>query len=343
MAKALKKQKLKTVDDLFQLSDANGNASGVIQVKVEDLLHYSGSPLHDGKRFNEHPFKLYTGERLDDMVESIKANGVLVPIIVNKQWNEPLAKYTLTILAGHNRTEAARLAGLTEIPAIVLEDVSEEKEIAIVVETNLMQRSFSDMAHSEKAAVIAIQHSKMFSQGKRNDILAQLRALENISADDGAQTSSQIETKSRTDELVGESYGLSRATIARYLRIHKLEKSLKMLLDDGVLGFTPAVEASFLKKKTQQLLGDCLENGCKINLKSAARLREADLDGSVSKWDIEEILMGKPHFNPTDLPPIKPRRIKVRGDVYSKYFTDQTTEEVESIVEEALNMYFESR
>ncbi|MCL2358041.1 MAG: ParB N-terminal domain-containing protein [Defluviitaleaceae bacterium] len=339
MAKSLKRPKSKTVDNLFQLGEAGGSAGenpGITHVKVDELLHYSGSPLHDGKHFNEHPFKLYTGERLEDMVESIRANGVLVPIIVNKQRNEELGTHVLTILAGHNRTEAAKLAGLTEIPAVILEEVSDEKAAVIVVETNLMQRSFSDMAHSEKAAVVVIMHSKMFSQGKRNDILAQLKAL------DGDNEENEAHAKLRTDEAVGLEYGLSRSTIARYLRIHKLEKCLKFHLDDGVLGFIPAVEVSFLKKKTQQLLGDCLDDGCKINLKSAGLIRKADSEGTVNRWVLEEILLGKA-FDPTGPPPIKPRKIKVRGDVYSKYFTDRTDEEVESIVEEALNMYFESR
>ena len=77
----------------------------------------------------------------------------------------------LEILAGHNRVNAAKLAGLSEVPAIILENISDEEAWIYIIETNLMQRSFADMSHSEKAAVIATQHSKLFSQGKRNDII----------------------------------------------------------------------------------------------------------------------------------------------------------------------------
>ena len=82
------------------------------------------------------------------MITSIKSNGVLVPIIVRK------IDTVLEILAGHNRVNAAKLAGLDEIPALILENISDEDAQAYVIETNLIQRSFSDMTHTEKAAVI---------------------------------------------------------------------------------------------------------------------------------------------------------------------------------------------
>lgn len=126
--------------------------------------------------FRRHPFHLYKGERLSDMVESIRANGVLVPIIVRR------TDMGLEILAGHNRTNAAKIVGLSKVPAIVLDRLSDEDAWIYVIETNLMQRSFSEMSHSEKAAVITTHHSKIFSQGKRNDILERLNNIENTRA-----------------------------------------------------------------------------------------------------------------------------------------------------------------
>ena len=89
--------------------------------------------------FKGHPFRLYEGERLDDMVASIKANGVLVPVIARR------VDGILEILSGHNRVEAAKLAGLEEVPTIIFEYVTDEDAMVYVVETNLIQRSFSDM------------------------------------------------------------------------------------------------------------------------------------------------------------------------------------------------------
>lgn len=97
--------------------------------------------------FHGHPFHLYEGERLDDMVESIKEHGILNPVIVRKM------HYGYEMLSGHNSQNAGKLAGLTQIPAIVKENLSDADAYVYVIETNLMQRSFTDLSISEKAAV----------------------------------------------------------------------------------------------------------------------------------------------------------------------------------------------
>ncbi|MCL2574785.1 MAG: ParB N-terminal domain-containing protein, partial [Defluviitaleaceae bacterium] len=104
-------------------------------------------PIRQLTPFRSHPFRLYDGERLDDMVESIRVNGVFIPIIARR------INSILEILSGHNRVEASKVVGLAEIPTIILENVTDAAALVIVIETNLLQRSFSDMSHSEKAAV----------------------------------------------------------------------------------------------------------------------------------------------------------------------------------------------
>ena len=74
--------------------------------------------------YHEHLFYLYEGERLDDMVESIRENGVLTPVIVRK-----LADDKYEMLAGHNRMAAAKLAGLDRIPAIIKEGLTDQDEL----------------------------------------------------------------------------------------------------------------------------------------------------------------------------------------------------------------------
>ena len=100
------------------------------------------------KPFHEHPFKIYQGDRLEDMVESIREHGILTPVIVRKLGSG------YEMLAGHNRHNAAKLAGLTEIPAIVKEDLTDDEAWIYVVETNVIQRSFSDLTISERIAVL---------------------------------------------------------------------------------------------------------------------------------------------------------------------------------------------
>ena len=128
-------------------------------------------PVDSIKPFHDHPFRLYQGERLDDMVESIQEHGVLNPVIVRKKGSG------YEMLSGHNRQNAAKLAGLTEIPAIVKEGLSDEEAYVYVIETNVLQRSFTDLAPSEKAAVLSARYEKVISQGRRNDILQEIEEI----------------------------------------------------------------------------------------------------------------------------------------------------------------------
>lgn len=344
------KPQLKNLDALFNIDEEETQG----KLKIQEM------PIENLIPFEHHPFRLYEGERLEDMVESIKANGVLVPIIARKQEGEDEAE----ILAGHNRINAAKLAGHTTIPAIILEGISEDEAMVYVVETNLIQRSFSDMTHSEKAAVIAMHHNKMFSQGKRNDILEQLKALENPDAPDekvrkvktkpiaetptSTQSGSKLDGEAeagtggendigqRTTEKIGALYSLSRNTIARYLRINRLKRALKAKLDSGVIPFIAAVEISFFFLDEQDWLAELLDDGFTINASKAAVLRQLSKEKTLDKDTMTAILAGQ-----TANPEEKPRKVNVSGATYSRYFKpEQSPKEVEAIVEEALAQYF---
>lgn len=89
-------------------------------------------PVNKINPFPNHPFRLYQGERLDDLVESIKEHGIMNPVIVLRQGTE------YEMLSGHNRWNAAMLAGMNKIPAIVKEKLSKEEAYVYVIETNLM-------------------------------------------------------------------------------------------------------------------------------------------------------------------------------------------------------------
>lgn len=281
--------------------------------------------------FFAHPFKLYEDERLEDMVESIKKNGVMQPIIVR------FIRGRYEILSGHNRVHASKQAAKTTIPAIVMQDLSDEDAWAIVIETNLMQRSFNDMRHSEKAAVIALHHSKMFSQGKRNDVLEQLQIIEKATNDGQKTTSAQFGQKLDSRQSLANAYGLSRNTIARYLRINKLICTLKEKLDDGVIPFIPAVDLSFLKEREQQWLDKCIsQNGFAVNLKKAAALRQYSADGKLDEDNIYLILNGdlaaekKVHRTPS-----------LGKKVYKEFFSaGQSEKEIQEIIYEALLQFY---
>ena len=152
-------------------------ADAVDLIGGNEVMTESGITMLDVeliRPFHNHPFRLYEGERLQDMVESIKEHGVLNPVIVRKY------NGTYEMLSGHNRHNAAKIAGIAQIPAIVKEHLSEEEAYVYVIETNLMQRSFTDLSVSEKAAVLAERYDKVMSQGKKNEIIKELEELQSL-------------------------------------------------------------------------------------------------------------------------------------------------------------------
>jgi ParB/RepB/Spo0J family partition protein len=154
--------KLSSIDELLLLSEQG-------QAQLEQSSGIQTVPINKIRMYKNHPFRLYDGERLADMVSSIESNGVLIPVILRKiEADENDCDHEM--LTGHNRMNAAQLLGLKQLPAIVKENLTDEEALMYVVETNVLQRSFSHMLPSEKAKVLALRYSEMFSQGKRNDI-----------------------------------------------------------------------------------------------------------------------------------------------------------------------------
>lgn len=272
--------------------------------------------------YHNHRFELYTGERLEDMVESIRENGILSPIIVQPCGNE------YEILIGHNRWNAAKIAGLNAVPAIVKEGLTEEEAEMYVIESNLIQRGFDNLRISEQAAVIAQRCSEMFSQGKRNDIIRELRIMNGETAETN---------EGDTKKNVAENYGLGRTSVARLLRINVLEDKLKEFIDSGKLAIRSGVELSYLSKETQLDLAE-LADDYSIDMKKSRLLREtADENGNVSSADIIKILDGK---KVTD----KPKSVKISRDIYSRYFQPTAKpQEISETVEKALEYYFANK
>lgn len=225
--------------------------------------------------FHEHPFKLYTGERLEDMVESIREHGILTPVIVQKT-----AK-GYEMLAGHNRQNAAKLAGLTEVPAIIKENLSEEEALVYVVETNVIQRSFSDLSVSERIAVLSTRYDRVCGTKKREEIMEELHLLNG----DGGH---HVHRQAKSRELIGQEYGMTGRNIARYVRCNHLIPSFKDMLDDGSLTIVAGVELSFLSEEEQTLVLSVMEQNCiKLKKDTADKLRAAA--GSITKETVQEV------------------------------------------------------
>jgi ParB family chromosome partitioning protein len=196
------------------------------------------------------------------------------------------------------------------------------------------------MTHTEKAAVISLHHSNMFSQGKRNDILEQIKVLQNPHKHKDNSTSPQVGEKLLTVKKVGEIYSLSKNTVSRYIRIQQLIPALKSRLDSNELAFIPAVTLSFLKEEDQNIVNNCMGySKLSVDMKKAEILRQYSESGKLTDENVTKILLGEARSKTNAVP-----AIKLRKAVYEKYFTtDQPVKEVQSIVEKALDMYFKSR
>lgn len=276
---------------------------------------FQSLPLDKIKPFYDHPFHLYQGERLDDMVESIREHGVLYPVIVRKKGNG------YEMLSGHNRQNAARIAGLSEIPAIVKDGLSDEEAYVYVIETNVIQRSFTDLAPSEKAAVLSARYEKVISQGRRNDILQEIEEIGTCGHD---------VHKSRSRDGIGEEYGMTGRNIARYMRVDKLIRPFKDKLDAGELTLTAAVELSYLSEDEQAVVA---EKDAAINDKMAKSIRA--VAGEMTTDKLEEIL------HPVrESAPAKAVNVKIPAEAEEKYFSGMKAKERTDLVMKALDAWF---
>ena len=272
--------------------------------------------IKDIKPFHNHPFHLYEDERLEDMVASVREHGVLNPVIVLRTDDG------YEMLSGHNRANAAKLAGLTEIPAIIKSDLSEEEAYIYVIETNLMQRSFSDLAISEKAAVLAERYNKILYQRNREDIIRELSILEGKEENGG-----HGDHLMKNRDSLGNEYGLSGSSVARLLRVNEVIPKIKELLDKGDMALLVAVQLSYTTEDVQKAI---IATGKKITKEMAIRLRE---DG-VRASDVEEIVCGK-----TAERKKQEKSIKISVGIYDKYFKGKDAKTASEVIEKGVNHF----
>ena len=319
MSKKLLKREITDAVD-FLLEDTSVLEQGDIQNIEINLL----------ENYHDHPFTLYTGKRLEDMVDSIRENGILNPIIVLKKEDG-----AYEILSGHNRAGAARLANLKTVPCIVKENLSEEQAYTYVIETNLMQRSFSDLLPTEKALVLKVRYEKIASQGKRNDLQKEINNLEQGII----EKESKAEDKTNSRKALGKEYHLSGASIARYLRLNELSDSWKKEIDDEKIGLTMAVDLSYLSKEIQEYLyQQCKELELSLKPSDAKTLHLMNRQEELSQEMITSYLLN------LKKPKIKEyQNIKLSQSAYKKFFQNESKEAVGKIIEKALEMYFREK
>lgn len=282
-------------DKMFESTDlAKQQAGGEANSLPLNLLH----------PFKHHPFKLYNEEKMQEMVESIRQNGVLMPILVR-----PLEEGGFEIVSGHNRVEAAKQAGLTDIPANIRE-MDDETAIIVMVDSNLRQREKllpSEKAFAYKMKLDAIRRRS----GERTDLTS-------------VQLGQRSDKQTSRDSISQNSED-SSTQIQRFIRLTNLVPPLIDMVDTNQLAFNPAVSISFLDVEQQFWLKELMERDeCSPSLSQAERLKELSQKGTLD-FSVMEVVMTEP----------KPQQnnLTLKGEKIQKYFPrDFTPQQMEEII-----------
>lgn len=244
-------------------------------------------PLREIDDFPGHPFKVKLDEDMDQLVESIKERGVIVPITLRQKED---GRYE--IVSGHRRRKACELAGLETVRAEIKE-LTRDEAIVLMVDSNLQR---SHILPSEKAFSYKMRLEAMKRQGHRTDL-----------------TSVPLAQKSKTSrEELGNLVGESQDQVRRYIRLTELIPALLDIVDEGRIGMRPAVELSYLSKEAQTQLADLMSYmDATPSHDQAIRMRKMSDAGKLTSEAIEAI-MG-------ELKPNQREKISFRADRLRQY------------------------
>ena len=278
---------LPTIDDFFERT--HGSYMGRIE-KIN---------LNKIQEFKNHPFKVKDDEYMESLVESIKENGVLNPIIV-RQTKEG----NFEIISGHRRKRAVELANFEEIPCIV-RNLTDDEATILMVDSNLQRE---EILPSEKAYAYKMKVEAMKRQGKRTDL-----------------TSTPLVEKLRTNEKIEEETGESKEQIRRYIRLTKLIPEILQMVDDKKIAFRPAVEISYLTENEQDILFEIMEyNEITPSLAQAIYLKKQSQEKILTEEKIKEIMNQQ---KPNQIEKIKINRSRIENVIPKNIVTEHEIED----------------
>ena len=250
------KIELTAYDDLFQTDESRAEAK---LSKIRDI------PLSQIDEFPDHPFKVLMDEDMQQLVESIKRNGVMTPATVRLKED---GRYEL--VSGHRRKKACELAGLETLKCEVKE-LTRDEAIIVMVESNLQR---STILPSEKAFAYKMRLEAMDRQGQRNDL-----------------TSTPMVSKSRSNEELADKVGESREQIRRFIRLTELVPEILQMVDERQIAFRPAVEISYLTEEQQYTLLEAMSyNDATPSLAQAIKMKKFMQEGKLTGEVIQSIM-----------------------------------------------------
>ena len=254
------KIELTAYDDLFQTDESR---------EEEKLSKIRDIPISEIDEFPDHPFKVLMDEDMEQLVESIKRNGVMTPATVRLKED---GRYEL--ISGHRRKKACELAGLETLKCEGKE-LTRDEAIIVMVESNL-QRSV--ILPSEKAFAYKMRLEAMNRQAGRPK------------KENSTPVVSDFE-RQRTNEVLANEVGESREQIRRYIRITELVPEILQMVDERQIAFRPAVEISYLTEEQQYTLLEAMEyNDATPSLAQAIKMKKYNQDGKLTSEVIQSIM-----------------------------------------------------
>ncbi len=291
-------------DDIFSTEETRNNGPNE---QIREI------PLSELFPFKDHPFSVTDDKKMMDMVESVKAFGVMIPIIAR-----PLDGGGYEIVSGHRRKRACELAGIKTIPVLV-RDLDNDEATILMVDSNLQQRD--DIPPTERGRAYQMKLEALKHQGKRHDL---------TSAHDEQKLGWAI-------EQVADDAGKSRAQVQRYIRLNSLAPELQEMVDEGRLALTPAVELSYLSPSDQRDIAIALEETQNTpSLSQAQRIRKMSESGEATREKLTDIMMEEK----------KPLRdsITLSHDTLKKYFPKSySIQKIEQIIIKLLENYLKKQ
>ena len=231
---------LTSLDDLFTTQEQRDDA------QREKVFSIPLDEIHD---FPDHPFRVIQDDAMNEMAESVRQFGVLVPAMVR-----PRAEGGYELISGHRRKLASTLAGKDTLPCIV-RDLSDDEAIIVMVDANLQREQ---LLPSEKAKAYKMKLEALKRQGARRDL-----------------TSPQLAAKFRADDEVARDAGISGDTVRRFIRLNNLVPEIMSMVDNGQIAMTPAVELSYIPQEEQKMVLNAMSYyEAAPSLSQAQRLRK---------------------------------------------------------------------
>ena len=254
------KIELTAYDDLFETDESRAEAA---LSKIREI------PISEIDEFPDHPFKVLMDEDMEQLVESIKRNGVMTPATVRLKED---GRYEL--ISGHRRKKACELAGLETLKCEVKE-LTRDEAIIIMVESNLQR---STILPSEKAFAYKMRLEAMKRQAGRP------------TKDNYSPVGNNLEFATSSDELA-EKVGESKNQIFRYIRLTELVPEILQMVDERQIAFRPAVEISYLSEEQQYTLLEAMEyNDATPSLAQAIKMKKFMQDGKLTDEVIHSIM-----------------------------------------------------